>query len=151
MKLQEHIRRILREETNIRPVLMNLLNLLFDGFNNIDYDWAEYNCGMGVCCDPYAIGFVLPQNEYNEYLFKLVDGKNYDVYGDYSEDISDELPEVCYESPNLKNPDFDTIVIYEELEEGIENYIGSKDKWIYDFIDIINEKFGCEAKRIIFI
>ena len=151
MNLQEQIRKVLREETNIKPVLRKLLNVLFDGFDDIYYDWAEYNCGMGVCCDPYAIGFVLPQNEYYEYLFKLVDGKRYDVYGDYPKEIRDELPEVCYESPNLKNSDFDTIVIFEELEEEIKDYIGSKDRWKYEFINIINEKFGCEAKRIIFI
>jgi hypothetical protein len=30
--------------------------MLFDGFDDIYYDWAQYNCGMGVCCDPYAVG-----------------------------------------------------------------------------------------------
>jgi hypothetical protein len=51
MNQQESIRKILREETNIKPVLSNLLNMLFDGFDDIYYDWAQYNCGMGVCCD----------------------------------------------------------------------------------------------------
>ena len=46
----------------------------FKGFDDIYYDWADFNCGMGVCCDMYAIGFVLPGREYDDYLFKLVDG-----------------------------------------------------------------------------
>ena len=83
MNLQEHIRKVLREEKDKKTVVYNLLNILFDGFEDIYYDWAEYNCGMGVCCDPYAIGFTLPKNEYNDYLFKLVDPDHYDDDGDY--------------------------------------------------------------------
>ena len=62
-------------ESKMRSTLFKLLNLTFPGFEDIYYDWADYNCGMGVCCDPYAIGFVLPQNEYDDYLFKLVEGE----------------------------------------------------------------------------
>jgi hypothetical protein len=82
MSLRQNIKRILREETKIKPILNNMLNMLFDGFDDIYYDWANYNCGMGICCDPYAIGFVLPQNEYDDYLFKLVEGEYYDANGD---------------------------------------------------------------------
>ena len=31
--------------------------MLFDGFDDIYYDWANYMCGMGECCDPICNGF----------------------------------------------------------------------------------------------
>ena len=151
MRLQEQIRAILREERNKKTVINNLLNMLFDGFDDIYYDWAEYNCGMGVCCDPFAIGFVLPQNDYNDYLFKLVDSDNYDDDGDYPEHLGDELPEVCYERPDLKNPNFNFIVCYEVFVEEIKDYLGDEDNWKMELLDLINKKFGCKATDIIFL
>jgi hypothetical protein len=137
------------EETN--SILHNLINMLFEGFDDIYYDWAEYNCGLGVCCDPYAIGFVLPKNNYDDYIFKLVDSVNYDDDGDYPKELRDELPEVCYESPDIKNPDFDTIVFYGFYAEEIEDYMGPESNWRSDLLNLINKKFGCDAKRIIVI
>jgi len=152
MNIQENIKKILREETNIKPALYNLLNMLFDGFDDMYYVWAEYNCGMGVCCDPYAIGFVLPKNQHDDYLFRLVDDSNWEPDGNnYPEEMTDELPEPCYEQPDIKNPNFDTIVFYQDYSEDIENYFGDEDNWSFDLMDIINKKFGCDAKRIIFI
>jgi hypothetical protein len=148
---KEHIRKVLREETNIKPALHNLLNMLFEGFDDMYYDWAEFNCGMGVCCDPYAIGFTLPDSEYNDYLFKLVDGDNYDVLGEYTEEITNELPEVCYEQPDIKDPRFDTIVFYEIFAEDIENYLGPQNNWKESFLNLINDKFGCKAWDLIII
>ena len=150
--LQESIRRILREETNMKPILNNMLNMLFDGFDDIYYDWAQYNCGMGICCDPYAVGFVLPTNNHDDYLFKLVDGNNYDDDGDYPKELSDDgLPEVCYEMPDVKNPNFNFIIFYEVFAEEIEDYLGHKKNWKFKLLDLINEKFGCKATNIIFI
>jgi hypothetical protein len=149
--LQEHIIRILREETKIKPILNNMLNMLFDGFDDIYYDWAQYNCGMGICCDPYAVGFVLPTNNHDDYLFKLVDGNNYDDDGDYPKELRDELPEVCYEMPDVKNPNFNFIIFYEEFAEEIEDYLGHKKNWKFELLDLINEKFGCEATNIMFL
>ena len=149
--LKENIRKVLREETNIKPVLNNLLNMLFDGFDDIYYDWAQYNCGMGVCCDPYAVGFVLPKNNYDDYLFKLVDGNNYSTNSNYPKHLSDELPEVCYEMPDVKNPNFNFIIFYEEFAEEIEAYLGRKGNWKIELLELINEKFGCNATNIMFI
>ena len=151
MNLKESIRNILREETKTNSTLRRLLNVLFDGFDDIHYDWANYMCGMGECCDPYAIGFVLPKNDYDDYIFKLVDGNNYDDDGDYPKELRDELPEVCYESPDLKNPNFDTIVFYGLYAEEIEDYMGPESNWRSDLLKLINKKFGCEAKQIIII
>jgi hypothetical protein len=149
--LKESIRRILREETKIKPILNNMLNMLFDGFDDIYYDWAQYNCGMGVCCDPYAVGFVLPKNDYDDYLFKLVDGNNYKTNSNYPKHLSDELPEVCYEMPDVKNLNFNFIIFYEEFAEEIEDYLGPKSNWKFELLDLINEKFGCEATNIMFL
>jgi hypothetical protein len=151
MNLQENIRRVLKEETSIRPALNNLISMLFDGFDDIYYDWANYMCGMGECCDPYAIGFVLPNSDYDDYIFKLVDSVNYDDDADYPKELRDELPEVCYESPDIKNPDFDTIVFYGSYAEEIEEYMGSEKNWKIGLLELINKKFGCDAKRIIII
>jgi len=149
--LQEQIRKVLREETKIKPILNNMLNMLFDGFDDIYYDWAQYNCGMGVCCDPYAIGFVLPKNNYDDYLFKLVDGNNYDDDGDYGKELRGELPEVCYESPDVKNPNFNFIIFYEEFAEEIGDFLGRKGNWKVELLELINEKFGSKATNIMFI
>jgi len=139
-------------ENQMMPVLHKLLNTVFNGFDDIYYDWADYNCGMGICCDPYAIGFTLPKSHHDDYLFKLVDDENWEPNGDnYPSEISDELPEVCHEQPDIKNLNFGTIVFYEENAEEIENFLGSQDNWSFDLVDLINEMFGCNAKRIIFI
>ena len=138
-------------EGKISSTLHKLLDMLFDGFDDIYYDWANYNCGMGECCDPYAIGFSLPNRDYDDYIFKLVDGEMYDDDGDYPKEFQDELPEVCYESPNIKNPDFNTIVFYGYYAEEIEEYMGHPHNWNLDLLKIINNQFGCDAKRIIII
>ena len=148
---RESIKRILKEETTLKPVLNNLLNMLFDGFDDIYYDWANYGCGMGVCCDPYAIGFTLPTKDYDDYLFKLVDSKNYNDYGDYPKELSDELPEVCYDSPDVRNPNFNTIIFYGYYAEEIENYLGPESNWQLVLLDLINEKFHCNAENILII
>ena len=139
--LKESIRRIIREESLMKPRLNKLLNILFRGFDDIYYDWANYNCGMGECCDPYAIGFVLPKSHYDEYLFKLVDDDNWEPNGDnYPDEVRAELPEVCYEQPDIKNPDFSTIVFYEENAEEIENFLGPQENWDFDLLDLINNR-----------
>ena len=131
--------------------LHRLLNMLFDGFDNIDYDWANYMCGMGECCDPYAIGFTLPESDYDDYLFKLVDGEMYDDDSDYPEEFQDELPGPCFQQPDLKDPKFDTIVFYGYYAEEIEDYMGNESNWSSDLLKIINNQFGCDAKRIVII
>ena len=138
-------------ENRMYNLLNKSLEHLFDGFNEITYTWADFNCGWGVCCDIYAVGFVLPNRDHDEYIFKLADGQHYDDDGDYPKELRDELPEVCYESPDIKNPDFDTIVFYGFYAEEIEDYMGPESNWRSDLLKIINKKFGCEAKQIIII
>ena len=142
---------VLESEDKKHSTLHKLLDMLFDGFDNIDYDWANYNCGMGECCDPYAIGFTLPDKDYDDYIFKLVNDDVYDDNGDYPKEFQDELPEVCYESPDIKNPDFNTIVFHGIYAEEIEDFMGPESNWRSDLLKIINNQFGCNAKRIIII
>ncbi len=134
----------------MKPILRKLLNMVYEGFDDIYYDWADYNCGMGVCCDPYAVGFTLPKSHHDDYLFKLVDGEKYDDDGDYPEELKGDLPEPCYERPDLKNPYFDTIIFYDDYAERIKNVLGNEKNWEFVLLDVINEMFGCDAIRIIF-
>ena len=143
--------KIIITENKLHNTLLKLLKITFPGFEDIYYDWANYNCGMGECCDPYAIGFVLPQNDYNDYLFKLVDGKYYDDNGDYPRNLSDDLPEPCYESPDVRDPRFDVIIFYEIFAEELEQYLGPKSLWENELLNLLNRMFFMDAKTILFI
>ena len=139
---------VIISESKLTKVLHKYLNMSFEGFDNCYHDWAEFNCGMGVCCDPYAIGFVLPDSEYNEYLFKLVDGNNYDDDGDYPSELSDDLPEVCENRPDVSNRKFDTIVIDEDMYERLNDLFNDIDVWKEPLLSIINKTFNTNAHRV---
>ena len=142
---------VIISESKLTKVLHTYLTMSFEGFNDCIYDWSEFNCGMGICCDPYAIGFVLPDSEYNEYLFKLVDGNNYDDDGDYPSDVSDDLPEVCEDRPDLSNHEFESILISEEMYERITDLFGNIDIWRGSLLSIINKTFNTNARSLFYI
>jgi hypothetical protein len=123
----------------------------FKGFDDCTYDWANFNCGMGVCCDPYAIGFVLPESEYDDYLFKLADSENYDDDGDYGEELKGELPEPCHNPPDISNPAFDTIVIDEEIYERLNDLFNNINVWREPLLSIINKVFHTNANNLIYV
>ena len=135
-------------ESKLTKVIHNYINMSFKGFDNCYYDWADFNCGMGVCCDPYAIGFVLPDREHDDYLFKLIDSENYDDNGDYPEELKGELPELCYNQPDLYNPQFDTIIFYELFVEELESYLGPIRNWENELLGLLNKKFDIKYIRI---
>ena len=139
--------KVIITESKMRSTLFKLLNLTFPGFEDIYYDWADYNCGMGVCCDPYAIGFVLPQNEYDDYLFKLVEGEYYDTNGNYPEELRGDLPEPCYSSPNLNDKEFDTLILSEEMYERLNGLFGDVDIWSKPLLTIINDVFNANVSH----
>ena len=138
-------------ENRMYNLLNKSLEHLFDGFDDVYYTWADFNCGWGVCCDIYAVGFTLPSSEHDDYLFKLIDSENYDNNGDYPEELKGELPELCYNQPDLYDPRFDTIVFYEEYAEKLEELLGPIDRVKTPLLNVLNEMFGMDAKVIIFL
>ena len=94
---------VIISESKLTKVIYTYLTMSLEGFDNCSYDWANFNCGMGVCCDPYAIGFVLPESEYDDYLFKLVNGELYDAarWGNYYKPYGVEVP-ASAASPTLQ-------------------------------------------------
>ena len=139
------------DESKLANVISKFLNLSFDGFEDIDYNWADFNCGWGVCCDIYAIGFVLPGSEHDDYLFKLVDGKNYNFSGDYPEELMGELPEPCHNPPNINNPEFDTIIIDEDMYERLNDLFNNINVWREPLLSIINKVFHTNANSLIYL
>ena len=142
---------VIISESKLTKVLHTYLTMSFEGFDNCYHDWAEYNCGMGVCCDPYAIGFNLPDSEYNDYLFKLVNGNYYDNDGDYPAELSDDLPEVCEDRPDISDSEFETILISEEMYERITDLFGNIDIWRGSLLSIINKTFNTNARSLFYI
>jgi hypothetical protein len=138
-------------ESKLVKIIHTYLNSSFEGFDECYYDWAEFNCGMGVCCDPYAVGFVLPDNQYYDYLFKLVNGEYYDDDGDYPESIIAELPEPCHNPPNINDPQFDTIILSEDMYEPLERLFGDMDVWKDPLLTIINGTFNINARNILYL
>ena len=136
-------------EKKLSEVIHNYLNKNIKGFDNCDYDWADFGCGMGVCCDPYAIGFVLPDSDYDDYLFKLVDGRFYDDDGNYPEELKGELPEVCQNPPNIYDSEFKTIIIYEDIYETVKEIFGHIDIWRNSLLRLLNNIYGLNANTLI--
>jgi hypothetical protein len=122
--------------------------LMMEGFDNIEYDWCDYNCGMGVCCDPYCIIFGNPAQF--DYFFKLVDSSNYDELGKYPSEMADELPEPCYDVPNIHDDRFDTVIVGEEFSEKLIGWVGPISNWPDLFLDILKEQYNINAKYIYF-
>jgi hypothetical protein len=137
-------------ESKLVKIIHTYLNYSFEGFDECYYDWAEFNCGMGVCCDPYAIGFVLPDSIYDDYLFKLVNGEYYDDNGDYPESIKAELPEPCYNPPNINDEEFGIIILSEDMYEPLERLFGDMDVWKGPLLTIINKTFNINARNLLY-
>ena len=136
------------DESKLTNIVLKYLNQYFDGFEYMDYNWADFNCGMGVCCDMYAIGFVLPGSEYDDYLFKLVDGEFYDDRGNYPEELSGDLPEVCQSPPNIEYGEYETVIIYEELYQTIKKVFGDINIWRNSLLHLLNEVYGFNARTL---
>ena len=138
-------------ESKLVKIIHTYLNSSFEGFDECYYDWAEFNCGMGVCCDPYAVGFVLPDSIYDDYLFKLVNGEYYDDDGDYPSELKGDLPEPCHNPPNINDPQFDTIILSEDMYEHLERLFGDMDVWKDPLLTIINGTFNINARNILYL
>ena len=137
-------------EKRLTEVLHKYLNARIEGFDECYYDWADFGCGMGVCCDPFAVNFVLDDEDRYDVLFKLVDGDLYDDDGDYPEELTGDLPEVCYSPPNIENDKFDTIIINEEMFEIITKMFGNITIWRDSLLSILNNTYGLNAKTLLY-
>ena len=136
------------DESKLTNVVLKYVNQTFDGFEDMNYNWADFNCGWGVCCDIYAVGFVLPGSEHDDYLFKLVDGENYNNSGDYPEELMGALPEPCYDLPDITESRFDTLWLGDELIDELSNMFGNMNVWDKSFLNIVNQKYGTTASHI---
>ena len=143
--------KVIITESKLTKVIHKYINMSFEGFDDCYYDWADFNCGMGICCDPYAVRFVLPDKDWWGYLFKLVNGKYYDDDGDYPDELKGELPEPCYSSPNLNNKDFDTVILSEEMYERLENLFGDINIWSKPLLTVINGVFNTNAHTLLYL
>jgi hypothetical protein len=132
-------------------IIHRVLVMEFKGFDDIYYDWADFNCGWGVCCDPYAVGFVLPNTDHDDYLFKLIEDEFYDGNGDYGEELRGELPEVCGESPNVRDPRFDTYLFFDTFAEQMEPYLGPSSNWEQSLLYLLNKTYHTNASNILII
>ena len=141
---------VIISESKLTKALHTYLTMSYEGFDNCYHDWAEFNCGMGVCCDPYAIGFNLPDSEYNDYLFKLIYGGLYDDDGDYPEDLKDELPEPCHNPPDINDSEFNVIIINEDMYERISDLFNDIDVWREPLLSIINKTFNTNARSLVY-
>ena len=137
-------------EKRLTEVLHKYLNARIEGFDECYYDWADFGCGMGVCCDPFAVNFVLDDEDRYDVLFKLVDGDLYDDDGDYPEELTGDLPEVCYSPPNIENDKFDTIILNEEMFEIITKMFGNINIWRDSLLSILNNTYGLNAKTLLY-
>jgi len=138
-------------EDRMSEIIHRVLVMEFKGFDDIYYDWADFNCGMGVCCDPYAVGFVLPNTNHDDYLFKLIEDKYYDGNGNYGEELTGELPEICEESPNVRDPRLDTYIFYDVFAEKMEMYLGPSYNWEQGLLYFLNKTYYTNATNILII
>ena len=138
-------------ESKLTNVLYKFLESSYDNFEDCSIDWSNYGCDLGECCDPYAISFIPPnEKSYDNYMFKLADSRNYNQYGDgYPSEWTDEIPEACDTLPDVKDPNFDTIILSEGMYDRLKSLFGTTSILKEPLLNIINEVFGLNATDII--
>jgi hypothetical protein len=55
------------------------------------------------------------------------------------------------EQPDITNPQFNAIIFYEIFVEELESYLGPRWNWENELLGLLNNKFGMDAKDILFI
>jgi hypothetical protein len=142
--------KVIITESKLTNIIYKFLELSYDGFDNCWIDWGNYGCNLGICCDPYSIIFVPPKEKsFDEFIFKLADSRNYNEYGDnYPSEWMDEMPEPCDTLPDIKDPNFDTIILSEGMYDKLKSFFGTTTMLKEPLLNIINEVFGLNATHI---
>jgi hypothetical protein len=81
----------------------------------------------------------------------LVNSKYYDDDGDYPSELKGDLPEPCYNPPNINDKEFDTIILSDEMYERLESLFGSVDIWSVPLLTIINGVFNTNARNVLYL
>lgn len=142
--------KVIITESKLTNIIHKFLELSYDGFDECYYDWGNYGCNLGICCDPYSIIFVPPKEKsFDEFIFKLADSRNYNEYGDnYPSEWMYETPDTCSEYPDIKDPNFDTIILSEGMYDKLKSFFGTTTMLKEPLLNIINEVFGLNATNI---
>jgi len=69
----------------------------------------------------------------------------------YTPELTGELPEICMESPDIRDPRFDTYIFYDVFVEQLENYLGPHTNWDQSLLELLNRTYRTEATKILFI
>jgi hypothetical protein len=139
--------KVIITESKLTKVIHKYLNMTFEGFDNCEYEWAQIFGNLGICGDPYAVGFFLPDS--SDYLFKLVNSKYYDDDGDYPRKI--DLIKACKNDPNISNKEFDTIVVTKELFNKLDSFFGDINIWRKPLLSIINNVYNTHATNLLYV
>lgn len=133
----------------IKQYISGMYNI--NSLDDFYYSWTDYNCGMGVCCDPYSAGFYRNDIDDIDYpFFRLVESKFYDDNGDYPKYLSDELPEECEEKPKIGERNFDTYIIEnEDFIDSLNDMFSSPEMWQQPLLRILNNMFETYATDIL--
>ena len=136
-------------ESRLTNVIDEFINANYQNIYDCWMDWGNYSCGLGECCDPYAIAFIPNDKSHSDYyMFKLVDSRKYSSFGDeYPVEWEDELPQECETFPNIKEPQFNKIVVSEEMAD-VLGFFGDIKVWGEPLLTIINSTFGLNANQI---
>jgi len=140
--------KVIVTESKLTKVLHTYLNITFEGFDNCQYEYSHIFCDGGICADPYAIGFFLPQD--NEYLFKLVNSEHYDDDGNYPRGFGMDLLKSNKTTPNKSNKEFDTIVVTERLYNNLYSFFGDIDIWRDPLLSVINNVYNTHATNLLY-
>jgi hypothetical protein len=81
----------------------------------------------------------------------LVNDKYYDDDGDYPEELKGDYPEVCHNSPDVSDEEFNTIILSEEMYERLESLFGDIHIWSKPLLTIINGVFHTNANTILYL
>jgi hypothetical protein len=140
--------KVIVTESKLTKVLHTYLNMTFEGFDNCQYEFAHIFCDEGICADPNAIGFFLPDG--SNYLFRLVNSEHHDDDSDYPRGYGMSLNKASKITPDINNKEFDTIVMTKDLYDILYGFFGDIDIWRDPLLSIINNVYNTHATNLLY-